>query len=813
MAFDSTSPGPTGRRPVGGALPEAPRPGAELWRTLREEAIQWEGQVLVVGDGLDIPALLVLTSERVALIHEGTLALEAPRGWLRPEPRLLSENGIRISVTPQGGPARNGGTDRLTVRARDGRGAAARFVSAVSGRLVSPREERAIPSSSASNGWSTEAGAAASIALPPLPDFGMPAETADQRAWPPVEHEALPAASPTLRGKAPNRDGDVSAASASRYAWPDAAPRRDTWVTATVPPEPTPDEEHRPFNRGLVWGLRSAILGIAIFTALYFGGDRLPASVDDLRLPAALEDRFGLDDDGSDGNDEVSQLAGTGDEPDAPVPTQANSDGTNGAPNGEQPEPTEDGAVGGQDGVITPADPGIGTYADPTSAAEAEGPTADGPAEAEETVSAAAPTVPAATEPPVAEEPETEVPVVEEPATEDPGLETPPTEQPATELPATEPPATEPTIPETVTVDPSAPTEVPGRQDATETAPTPEPTAAPTIAPASEVPTPTLEPQPASVDPGSTPEQALASGAFRYSITGAARGETLADLPEVNAVGGYGEWIVLSMYGQNWSDAEQVFDISEFRLYADGQEVLLDVGNAWVSGLLGQTPAYGNTDAILWAADEGHPFALTFLAPPGAQQLILVAGDQSIDLSAALAEPAPLVREATTATLPQTLEVEVVDVLGADEIVVRVDGVEQAVRYLGLDVPSGDDCFATDATEANRQLVAGKTVRLERQATDIDARGNWVRDVWAPDDDGRYFLVAEELVAQGAATAGISEPNTRYAGWLTGSESIARNEGRGLWGACQDEAADAPEQQAIVPAPIQRSFQRVARRN
>jgi hypothetical protein len=53
--------------------------------------------------------------------------------------------------------------------------------------------------------------------------------------------------------------------------------------------------------------------------------------------------------------------------------------------------------------------------------------------------------------------------------------------------------------------------------------------------------------------------------------------------------------------------------------------------NGWVSSQLGQTPAYGNTDAILWASGEGHDFTLTFLAPKGAQTLTLVAGDQTID--------------------------------------------------------------------------------------------------------------------------------------------------------------------------------------
>ncbi|MDQ3654162.1 MAG: thermonuclease family protein [Chloroflexota bacterium] len=252
--------------------------------------------------------------------------------------------------------------------------------------------------------------------------------------------------------------------------------------------------------------------------------------------------------------------------------------------------------------------------------------------------------------------------------------------------------------------------------------------------------------------------------------------------------------------------------MGDFKLYADGEEVLVDVGNAWVSGLLGHTPSYGNTDAILWAADEGHPFALTFLAPPDAEQLTLVAGDQTIDLSSALADPAPLAQDASDATTLEYVDAQVVDVVSAEEIVIEIDGIQQTVRYLGLDVPTGDDCFASEAADANRQLVEGKTVRLERQATDVDARGNWVRDVWAPAKDGRYFLVSEALVAEGAATVGISEPNTRYEGWLMGSQSIAKAEGLGLWGSCEAVESGAPAQQAaIAPAPGRATYRRTAR--
>ncbi len=289
------------------------------------------------------------------------------------------------------------------------------------------------------------------------------------------------------------------------------------------------------------------------------------------------------------------------------------------------------------------------------------------------------------------------------------------------------------------------------------------------------------------MNPDIPPAQEVTSGAFRYAITGASRGETIEALPNLAPVE-TGEWVVLSLTGQNTADSEQVFDMSQFRLYADGQEVLLDVGNGWVSGLLGQTPAYGNTDAILWAGGEGHDFTLTFLAPRGVESLVLVAGDQTIDLSTSLTTTG-LGSSATEATqpAPEAIEATVVGVIDAETIVIEVDGIRQTVRYLGVDVPSGDDCFAEGAVAANRALVEGQTVRIERQATDIDARGNWVRDVWVPTADDGWTLVSEALVREGAAEAAISQPNTRFAAWLQGSQAAAESEGLGIWGSCDSD--------------------------
>jgi endonuclease YncB( thermonuclease family) len=361
-------------------------------------------------------------------------------------------------------------------------------------------------------------------------------------------------------------------------------------------------------------------------------------------------------------------------------------------------------------------------------------------------------------------------------------------------------PTPEPTLEPTVepTVEPTLePTEEPTLEPSVEATdePTVEPTEEPSTDPtvkATETAEPTLEPtqepeqlpaQEPSVLPETTPEQAVVADGFRYTIEGASVGATVPELPQINSVEGYGQWIVLNVYGQNMSGDVQVFDMSRFVLIADGEEIPLDSGTGWVNGMVGNTPAYGPTDAIQWAPGEAHRVTLTFLAPAGAQSLVLQAGDQRIDLAPALENPASLVNEGprVESDLVQGTVVEVVD---GETIVVEIDGVRQTVRYLGLDVPTGDACYAGEAAEANRALVEGQTVTIERQATDVDARGNWVRDVWVTGENGQPVLVSQQMVAQGAAEANISQPNTRFAGWLQQSQATAQSNGAGLWGAC-----------------------------
>lgn len=128
--------------------------------------------------------------------------------------------------------------------------------------------------------------------------------------------------------------------------------------------------------------------------------------------------------------------------------------------------------------------------------------------------------------------------------------------------------------------------------------------------------------------------------------------------------------------------------------------------------------------------------------------------------------------------------VPVVDVVDGDTIEVLVDGVEEDVRYIGVDTPEVDpsigvECFGSQASEANRRLVAGERVRLVFDAERRDRYGRLLAYVYV----GERFI-NEELVRRGYATTLTIAPNTDFAGRFDRLEQAAGNAGRGLWGEC-----------------------------
>jgi micrococcal nuclease len=139
----------------------------------------------------------------------------------------------------------------------------------------------------------------------------------------------------------------------------------------------------------------------------------------------------------------------------------------------------------------------------------------------------------------------------------------------------------------------------------------------------------------------------------------------------------------------------------------------------------------------------------------------------------------PATTPASTASQQVSLEVKVIKVLDGDTIEVEINGVPTRVRYIGMDTPEVSpeaESFAKEASDFNRSLVEGKTVRLEKDVSEVDKYGRLLRYVYAGD-----VFVNAELVRVGLATAWPYPPDTKYQQILERAEVEAKNAKRGLW--------------------------------
>ena len=741
------------------STPDVPRPAIAVWQTLESERIRWEGQVLIVGQDADLPALLVITGKRLALIANNDIALEFPLAWMRPEPKLAAENGIRLYISPDG---QSQISQPMLLRAKAGRGAAAEIAAVLTGRTFGSRTADSpmhIPA------WNNRAGASASVALPQLSDDSTAPKAAPKAAWPPAETSGISTSKPPARtgttpkpsaATAPWRVGSaVSAptpvpANASRAARLLGTSRDGYTITdapaaapAATPQQKTKDRKHRV----PMWLLNVAVVALLLAGFGYVAADR-GYGLDHVRnlVPANVATLIGIDDDAN--QNEVAQ---------APVQVE---------PAPTQPTITQ----GGDNTLMAVTETATLPTETPTEEVVIGADDLDsiGGSNGQLPITASVLGTPEATE--GATETATEAVVETEVATEEPTEVVTETEVATEVVVVTEVATEEPEPTAEATVDPTVP-------QATET---PEPTAAPIVAPTQTV---VLE-QPASVAAGEVPTQEFQQGGIRYSIEAVAAGAAIDELPEINNIGQ--TWVIVTLTGANTSSGEQPFNMSTFTLLADGASVPLDTGTEWVSSLLGNDPAYGATDSATWAAGEQHQFTLTFLAPANVSSLTLVAGDQQIVLDPAITTSVGLKDVARDEAPAATVTGTVVEVVDGQTIVVDVDGELITVRYLGIEAPTGEACFAAEATAANAELVEGQTVSLERQSVDTTARGVWVRDVWVADANGNQVLVSQALVGQGAANSDVSEPNSRYAGWLVSTEQGASENGAGLWSSCSN---------------------------
>ena len=117
---------------------------------------------------------------------------------------------------------------------------------------------------------------------------------------------------------------------------------------------------------------------------------------------------------------------------------------------------------------------------------------------------------------------------------------------------------------------------------------------------------------------------------------------------------------------------------------------------------------------------------------------------------------------------------QVTRVIDGDTIDVLLDGVNTRIRYLQMNTPERDHPCSREATKANAELVANRTVRLVADKELVDPYDRLLRYVYVGD-----VLVNRVLVEQGFAEVVLYPPNDMHYDEFVRLEAEAAAAGRG----------------------------------
>jgi len=128
----------------------------------------------------------------------------------------------------------------------------------------------------------------------------------------------------------------------------------------------------------------------------------------------------------------------------------------------------------------------------------------------------------------------------------------------------------------------------------------------------------------------------------------------------------------------------------------------------------------------------------------------------------------------------------------------------QKVRYIGINTPETVDprktteCFGLESSQKNKELVEGKTVRLEKDVSETDKYGRLLRYVYLmPGNVGSdQIFVNDYLVRQGFAYESTYPPDVKYQNQFTSAQQEAMSKNIGLWSACQNLSSTQDQTQA-----------------
>lgn len=98
------------------------------------------------------------------------------------------------------------------------------------------------------------------------------------------------------------------------------------------------------------------------------------------------------------------------------------------------------------------------------------------------------------------------------------------------------------------------------------------------------------------------------------------------------------------------------------------------------------------------------------------------------------------------------------------------------VRLLGIDAPERGKEFYNEAKDFLESRILYKEVKLEKDTSEKDIYGRYLRHVWLNDS-----LMNAEIVRKGLAIAKLFDPNTKHQYLIAKAEQEAMENHVGIW--------------------------------
>lgn len=158
---------------------------------------------------------------------------------------------------------------------------------------------------------------------------------------------------------------------------------------------------------------------------------------------------------------------------------------------------------------------------------------------------------------------------------------------------------------------------------------------------------------------------------------------------------------------------------------------------------------------------------------------------EAVPASPQLAEVASTIPNTTTTPSIPKNTYQVVKVVDGDTLDVAINGKTVRLRLIGLDTPETVDprkpvqCFGIAASNKAKELLTGKTVRLEMDASQgtLDKYGRTLAYVFLP--DGTLFN--KYMIEEGYGHEYTYNLPYKYQEEFKAAEKRAREEKKGLW--------------------------------